>query len=268
MGDLELSAPATGRRAVRGWKREDLPPSDERKPASPRFPRLWQELRRIEQTARDGWRRGRRPWLGIAAAVATIVTHLFLEKPHLGHDLWRSGDVSASLPWAVELWRLPMSLFLPTPYLPAWGAVAQLFIVLGLGELVLGRWITLLVAGLGQVAATFMARILIDSSAGRFVGLPHLLAHALDTGPSAVTVAVGACLLMVSKCPQLTAILAAALLAAAWIGPGLDGPEHLIALVCGVLVGAGYRRYLLIEDSTASMRRLSGVSSRRSPGGV
>lgn len=201
----------------------------------------------MNRFAHSGWRHGRRPWLGVVGAVVAIAASLLIDDPILGHALWQSGDVSASLSWAGELWRLPVSLFLPTPYLPEWGAVAQLFVVLSLGELVLGWWVTLLAAGAGQVAATFVARLLIESGAGPFVGLPHLLVHALDTGPSAVTVAVGAGVLVTSKCNQLLAILTAALLIAAWLGPGLDGPEHLVALLCGVPIGALCRRYCFDE---------------------
>ncbi len=190
-----------------------------------------------------GWARGRRPWLGAAAALTSVATVLVLHERTVGHTVWHAGDVTASIPLTVELYRLPMSLFLPTPLLPLWGAAAQLLVVIGLGELVLGRWITLLAAGVGQVSATFAARLLLDVGAGRFVGLPHFLAHALDTGPSGVTVAVGACALMASRCHQLTALLAAALVLAACLGPGLDGPEHLVALVCGVLLGALSRRF-------------------------
>ena len=211
--------------------------------AEPRGSNPWRELRRLHQMALAGWARGRRPWLGAAAALASIVTALVLHERTVGQVVRHAGDVTASIPVTVELYRLPMSLFLPTPLLPLWGAAAQLLVVIGLGELVLGRWLTLLAAGVGQVSATFAARLLLDVSAGRFVGLPHFLAHALDTGPSGVTVAVGACVLMASRCHQLTAVLAAALLLAACLGPGLDGPEHLVALVSGVLLGALTRRF-------------------------
>jgi len=178
----------------------------------------------------------------VAATLMAIAVDLMLAEPTVRRALWSIGDVSASLPVGLELWRLPMSVFLPTPYLPEWGAVLQLVVVLGLGELVLGGTVTLLTAGVGQLAATFGARLLIESPVGHLVGLPHALVYALDTGPSAVTVAVGAAVLVASKCDCLAAVLAVSLVGVAFVGPGLDGPEHLIGLVCGVAIGACCRQ--------------------------
>ena len=205
------------------------------------------ELRRLLAFARRGWSRGKRPWVAVAMAAATILVYALLRNPTFGTALWHSGGVYASLPFATELRRLPMSLFLPTPYLPEWGAVVQLLIVLGLGELLLGRWLTVMVATVGHVAATLTARVMIDVGQWSLFGLPPELARALDTGPSAAVTAVGACLLIAIRMNRCASVLCAALLLAAIVTPGVDGQEHLVALACGLLVGTMYRRLYPLE---------------------
>jgi hypothetical protein len=198
------------------------------------------ELRQLWVLGRQGWSRGVRPWVGLATATATLCIYLLLRNPTLGAGLWRSGSVFASLPLSTELARLPMSLLLPTPYLPVWAACGQLLVVIGLGELILGRWLTVVVAIGGHFAATLVARVLLDTVHGNLIGLTPALMHALDTGPSAAAVAVGACLLVVARMPQSAALLAVALIAAALIAPGVDGVEHTVALACGLTAGGAY----------------------------
>jgi len=177
----------------------------------------------------------------------TIAVSVLLRNPAIGHALWRSGAVYASLPLPTELARLPVSLFLPTPYLPVWGAAGQLFLVIGFGELVVGRWMTVLIATVGHVVATLTARVIIDLAHTSLFGLSTSLAHVLDTGPSAAVTAVGAYLLFVTGMNRCATLLFLGLLIAAFAMPGIDGVEHLIALACG-LCSACVSRY-------ASMRR-------------
>jgi hypothetical protein len=198
------------------------------------------ELRQLWVLARLGWSRGVRPWVGLASAAATVCIYLLLRNPAVGPELWRSGSVFASLPLSTELARLPMSLLLPTPYLPVWAACGQLLVVIGLGELILGRFVTVVVALGGHFAATLVARVLLDTVHGSLFGLTPALVHALDTGPSAAAVAVGACLLVVARMPQSATLLAAALIAAALIAPGVDGVEHTVALAFGLAAGGVY----------------------------
>lgn len=203
------------------------------------------ELRRVLVLARFAWAQGRRPWFAMAMAAGTVAAYLLLHNSTVGPSLWRSGDVSASLPLSRELWRLPMSFFLPTPFLPVWGAAAQVFVVLGLGEILLGRWLTVAVAAFGHVAATLSARAMIELCPGNLVCLPTVLARAVDTGPSAAVTAVGACLLLAARCNRSAAVLSVALLIAAITAWGLDGQEHLVALACGLMAGALCRRRYL-----------------------
>lgn len=198
------------------------------------------ELPRLWSLARAGWSRGTRPWLAIAVALTPALVALFLHFRVLSPELWRSGDVNASLSIQSELARLPMSLFFPTADLPLWGACAQLVIVIGLGELILGRRLTIAVAAAGHVGSTLLARVVMESAHGSVVGLTPAMAHILDTGPSAAATAVGACLLVSAKMNRCALLLGVSLVAAALIAPGLDGVEHTAALAVGVVVGGGH----------------------------
>jgi hypothetical protein len=215
-----------------------------------RFP----ELRHLIDLARNAWSNGKRPWLGISMGTIAVVVSILLRDPTIGRPLWHSGAVYASLPLPTELARLPMSLFLPTPYLPLWGAVAQLVVVLGLGELVLGRLMTAAIATVGHVVATLAARVVIDLVHASWFGLSPSLVHVLDTGPSAAVTAVGAYLLLSTGMNRCTALLCLGLLIGALIVTGIDGVEHLVALACGLCPGF-VSRY-------ASTRRADGETVR------
>lgn len=203
---------------------------------TPRFT-LTGEFFRLWLLARYRWSRGARPWLGIAMALATTLVAIFLHFHILRPELWRSGDVYAALPLTSELARLPMSFLFPTAYLPLWAACAQILVVIGLGELILGRWLTIVVAMVGHIGSTLFARVLLESVHGHVFGLTPALAHVLDTGPSAAVAAVGACVLVTARMNRCVLLLGVGLIAAALIAPGVDGVEHTTALVWGVTAG-------------------------------
>ena len=120
------------------------------------------------------------------------------------------------------------------------GSLRQLLVVIGLGEMILGRWLTIAVALVAHVGSTLIARTLLLSLHGPVFGLTPALARALDTGPSAATTAVGACLLIAARMNRSAALLCVGLLVAALVAPGLDGVEHTAALVWGLLAGFLY----------------------------
>jgi hypothetical protein len=195
------------------------------------------EFARLWLATRVGWANGTRPWLGLSLALACVAVSLLLHVHTVHTELWSSGDVFAALPLSTELLRLPMSLFMPTAYLPLWGAVLQLLVVIGLGELILGRSMTLLVAAVGHVGSTLVARVLLDIPHIHVFGLTPAFARLLDTGPSGATTAVGACLLVAMRMNRSAILLSLGLIIAALIAPGVDGLEHSVALVAGL--GAG-----------------------------
>jgi hypothetical protein len=197
-------------------------------------------------------------------ALACVLVSVFLHFHILRPELWRSGDVYAALPITGELARLPMSLFLPATYLPLWAACAQLLVVIGLGELILGRWLTIAVALVAHVGSTLIARTLLSGHVHLF-GLTPALARALDTGPSAATTAVGACLLIAARMNRSAALLCVGLLVAALVAPGLDGVEHTAALIWGLLAGLFYVRIASRTHDNASTAawRIRGVGILR-----
>jgi hypothetical protein len=224
---------------------------------SPESGLAW-EFVRLWLLVRHRWARGERPWLGVALALATLLVALFLHFHILQPDLWRSGDVDAALPLTSELARLPMSLFLPTAYLPLWAACVQLVVVIGLGELILGRRLTIVVALIGHFGATLCARFLLESVHGDHFGLLPALLHGLDTGPSAATTAVGACLLVAAKMNRCTLLLCVGLVGAAFLTRGVDGVEHTTALAIGLT--AGVLDYLVVSRFSENF---DGSSKRR-----
>jgi hypothetical protein len=205
--------------------------------SSPRTRGLRGEFTRLCVASRAGWTNGARPWLGVALALACVAVTILLHDHILRPELWRSGDVSAALPLNSELARLPMSLFVPTAYLPLWGSILQLVAVIGLGELILGRSVTVLVAAAGHVGSTLLARLLLATSVAHLVGLAPAMAHVIDTGPSGATTAVGACLLVSLRMNRTALLLTLSLGIAALIAPGLDGVEHAGALLIGLSAG-------------------------------
>ena len=211
---------------------------------------LVRELLGLWLLARHRFACGARPWLGIATTVTSVLVATFLHFHILRPDLWRSGDVYAALPLASELARLPMSLFLPTAYLPLWAACLQLLVVIGLGELILGRWLTIVVALVGHVGSTLIARFLLESVHGHVLGLVPALAHGIDTGPSAATAAVGACLLVSTRMNRCALLLSVSLIVAALITRGVDGVEHTAAILIGG--AAGVADYVVISRFSAS----------------
>lgn len=237
--------------------------------SEPRVRGLKGEFTRLWVATRAGWTNGARPWLGILLALAcvavTILLHLHAWRP----ELWRSGDVHASLPLSTELARLPMSLFMPTAYLPLWGAILQLVAVIGLGELILGRSVTVLVAAAGHVGSTLFARLLLATSFAHLLGLTPAMAHVIDTGPSGASTAVGACLLFSLRMNRTAALLTLSLALAAIVAPGLDGIEHagalLIGLVAGGALGWLYARAPRRSRALSEPRWLR-VLRRRRPG--
>ncbi len=220
------------------------------------------ELRNLVILARQSWSDGNRPWAALTVAGAAAAISLLLHVPTWAPTIWHSGAVYASLPLRIELLRLPMSLFLPTPYLPEWGAVAQLLLVIGLGELILGRWFTVVVAVIANGVATLAARGLIDGGHGNLIGLPLSLSHVLDTGPSGATIAVGVCLLIAGRDYWCASVLCASLAIAALVAPGLDGIEHAVAVVCGVLAGCVHRSYFPLHGHASQTNQAQMSISR------
>lgn len=198
------------------------------------------ELRSIAAEAAAGWRAGRRPWLAVGLAAGTCLCDLLLGLPATAGWVASMTDVRASLPLDEELARLPLSALVPTADLPNWLAVGQLLVVVGLAELLFDRRIVVALAVVGHLLPTLAVRAMVQLGPDNLLALPHALAAELDTGPSALTTALGGFLLTACGGRRAAALLAAGLLVADRYSPGVDGREHLLALLVGLLAGVAY----------------------------
>ena len=172
-------------------------------------------------------------------ATASIVALQVLQHTAAGAALvQRAGVVQASLPLWQELLRSPLSLFVPAPDLPVWGAAGQVLLVFGIAEIALGRWRMLLLAFLGSLAGTMYARNGVRLGPDKVFGLPFADAFVRDTGPSAAVVTLAVCVAwryrawFTGGAVVLSMALEQALL------PNLAGAEHLAAIVFAIAVSA------------------------------
>jgi hypothetical protein len=143
------------------------------------------------------------------------------------------GGISAKLPLDVALIRLPGSMLVPAPNLPAWGALTQVLLVFGLAEAWFGARRTLGIALAATALSTLGGRIMCMLGPHHLLGLPGSEAWVLDTGPSSAVVA-----LLVYVCCRRRAWLTLSVLVATMVGelivlPNLAGREHIIAIAVG-----------------------------------
>lgn len=155
-----------------------------------------------------------------------------------GHEL--VGDLAgyrADEPLLVALQRLPLSVAAPTEGLPVWGSAVQVFLALLAGCVVLGWRRALLVGLTAHVAVTLLVRSCLELPPGVLGRISPEYRSLLDTGPSVLTVALAAVVVVVLRLPVLGGLLLAPLAALAVLEPGLAAWEHLLAVGVGLLVG-------------------------------
>lgn len=191
------------------------------------------EFARVARATGRAWHAGHRPWLACGAATLAVAATTAYRFDATRPELLRLGAVRATLPWWLEIARLPVSVFLPTPELPLAGAIAQLLLVLGIGQLLFGAGPTTLVAAVGQLVSTLGTRVLMAAKAAPLLGFAASQAGVLDTGPSGMTTAVGAWLLVRTRSWWIVTTLGTVLTAAAIVQHNLDGAEHLVAFFTG-----------------------------------
>jgi len=172
-------------------------------------------------------------------ATASIVAFQVLQHTAAGAALvQRTGVIQASLPLWQELLRTPLSLFVPAPDLPVWGAAVQVFLVFGIAEVTLGRWRTLLLAVLGSLAGTLYARNGVRIGPHEVFGLPFADAFARDTGPSAAVVALAVCVAWRYRAWFTGGLLVLGLALEQALLPNMAGAEHLAAIVFAITASA------------------------------
>ncbi|MFE0461525.1 hypothetical protein ACFW1A_19975 [Kitasatospora sp. NPDC058965] len=184
----------------------------------------------------------RRKFASVPLAVgATFLILLFSIVQHLpGGERFvnQVGVVRAVLPLDVSLLRTPLSLYVPALDLPVWGALAQVLLVFGIAEIVLGRKVTLLVAYACTLAGTLFARVGVELGPDRLLGFPAYVGHIRDTGPSAAVVALAVCIAWKTRAWFTGGAVIAAMVAEAVELPNLAGLEHVVALATAVLIAA------------------------------
>ncbi len=166
------------------------------------------------------------------------------------------GGESATLSWPLAIARLPGSLFAPAPSLPVWGALAQVLVVFGLSESLVGRRRTITVALLATAAATGAGRLMRLLGPQSWVGLSHHATAVRDTGPSAAVVALLVYVCCACRAPRALLAVVATMLAEVAVKPNLAGREHVVAIAVGLLAAWGYRRWQ-VEPELAKARDLA-----------
>ncbi|MGF1431368.1 hypothetical protein [Kitasatospora sp. LaBMicrA B282] len=175
------------------------------------------------------------------AVAATFLILLFSIVQHLpGGEGFvnRIGVVKAALPLDLSLLRTPLSLYVPALDLPVWGALAQVLLVFGIAEIVLGRRATLFIAYACTLAGTIYARIAVQIGPEHPFGFAGWVAHIRDTGPSAAVVALAICVAWKTRAWFTGAAVAATMIGEAVVLPNLAGLEHVVAILTAVLIAA------------------------------
>ncbi|MEZ0069049.1 hypothetical protein ABIA32_005090 [Streptacidiphilus sp. MAP12-20] len=175
----------------------------------------------------------------LTATLAVLVFQIWQQTPSGAAMVEQLGVVRASLPIGVALSRTPLSLFVPAPDLPVWGAAAQLFFVFGIAELTLGRWRTLAVSYAATLAGTMYARQGIQMGPNRFFGLSYDAAFVRDTGPSVAVVALAVCIAWRYRAVVTGGLVVAMMIGEAVVKPNLAGAEHLIAILTALTLSTG-----------------------------
>ncbi|MFH8409231.1 hypothetical protein ACH4FX_31255 [Streptomyces sp. NPDC018019] len=141
--------------------------------------------------------------LTTASAILVITCHALALTDAGSRLVWALGGVRADVPlWLVPL-RLPLSLFAPAPGLPWWGALAQVIVIFGVAECVLGTLRTAAVSLAVTAAATLFARFLLTLGPGHPLAVPPDEAMLADTGPSAAVVGLLICVGWACRAPVL-----------------------------------------------------------------
>ncbi|MEU6231004.1 hypothetical protein [Streptomyces sp. NPDC047042] len=200
----------------------------------------------------------RRRWraLPMTLGVVCLTALVQLTQIHAGHQGYRFvqniGGVRAEDPLWLALLRTPLSLFVPAPDLPVWGALAQILVVFGLAEICLGWWRTLTIAYVATLAGTLYARVGIAVGPAGFLGLPGTDAHVVDTGPSAAVVGLAVFLGWRYRAYVTAGAVIVAMVVEVVVKDNLAGKEHLAAIVAVLVLCAG---------SALRHRRTAGASA-------
>ena len=134
------------------------------------------------------------------------------------------------------LLRTPFSCFFPDEHLLVIGAVLQVFFIVGIAEAVLG-WRRVVVIGLGaQYAINILIHTSLHGHIGRILGIVTHDFTAIDSGPSAIVVALALATAIELRYRFLAVLVASIMVVFFSFSPHLSGLEHTLALTLGLLL--------------------------------
>ncbi|MEU0337183.1 hypothetical protein [Streptomyces sp. NPDC006193] len=176
-------------------------------------------------------RRGPRALPMTLAAVCLTALLQYAQNRPWGYEVVQDlGAVRAGDPLGAALLRTPLSLFVPAPDLPVWGALAQILLVFGIAEVCLGRWRTLVIAYAATLAGTLYARVGVTLGPHAPFGLPWTDGQVVDTGPSAAVVGLAVFTGWRYGAYATVGAVTLAMVVEVLVKENLAGKEHLAAL--------------------------------------
>jgi hypothetical protein len=183
-----------------------------------------------------------RGWRAIPLTLVSmglIVLFQAVQNQGWGHGFVQDiGFVRAADPVWLALLRTPASLFVPALSLPTWGALAQVLLVFGLAEIVLGGLRTVVVAYVCTLAGTCYARFGVAVGPGGPFGLAASDAQVVDTGPSAAVTGLAICVCVQGRAWFTLVLVVGAMTAEVVVRSNLAGREHLVAIVAALALCA------------------------------
>lgn len=206
---------------------------------------------------------------GSVAIVATVLTVAFVLAEH--HGLASTVDLLAGVRQSDSLvsllLRTPLSIFAAAPNLPAWGAIAQVAVVVAVAQAVLGARRTIVV-GLGaEFLVNLVVHAMVANGHGSWMGMTAP-ATVLDTGPSVVVVALLWAALIELRAWRFASLLALGIVGQAVAASNLAGYEHIIGLAAGFVLwwltgGSRTAAGGQLTDARASSRQRQRRTVRR-----
>ncbi|GHH34441.1 hypothetical protein [Streptomyces candidus] len=176
-----------------------------------------------------------RTWRAVPMTlVAVCLTLLFqiVQNQEWGYRTVQNiGAVRAQDPLPLALLRTPLSLFVPAPDLPVWGALAQMLLVFGVAEICLGRLRTLFLAYVATLSGTLYARVGVALGPETAIGLPEADRAVVDTGPSAAVVGLALYVCGRYGAHWTAGLVVLAMVVEVIVKPNLAGKEHIAALL-------------------------------------
>lgn len=176
--------------------------------------------------------------LTAVSTVLVVVCHALATTDAGSRLVWALGGVRADVPLWLVLPRLPLSLFAPAPGLPWWGALAQVVVIFGVAECVLGAVRTAAVSLVVTAAATLFARFVLTLAPHHPLAVSPDEALLADTGPSAAVVGLLICLGWTCRAPVLLVGTVLAFSLETVVTSTLSSRAHLGGIAASLLFAA------------------------------